>query len=318
MIRKYLILLLVPIVGFSQTSLNEVGALFQDKQYSKAEGIISNYLKEYPGDLYAIELYGDAYGFQKKWDEAIASYKKLVNTNPNSANYQYKYGGALGMKALSVNKFKALGIIGDVKEAFEKAAELDPNHIDTRWALVELYMQLPGIIGGSKSKSIKYANELEQLSKVDGYLAKGYIYAYDNEDNLAEKYYKMAVNEGGSLTCYNKLTGFYESKKQPEKAIQNIEEAQKKHINNALYYQLGKVVAENNIALDKGENALQTYLKNYNGQDGAPKAWAQYRLAQIYLLKKNKIEALKYINSALAELPKSKLFLEERDKILSL
>ena len=79
---------------------------------------------------------------------------------------------------------------GDVKDAFLKAAELDPNHIDTRWALVELYIQLPGIIGGSKSKSFKYANELEALSKVDGYLAKGYIYEYDNEPENAEKYYK--------------------------------------------------------------------------------------------------------------------------------
>ena len=35
------------------------------------------------------------------------------------------------MKALEVNKFKAFGIIGDVKEAFLKAAELDPEHIDT-------------------------------------------------------------------------------------------------------------------------------------------------------------------------------------------
>jgi hypothetical protein len=32
----------------------------------------------------------------------------------------YKYGGALGMKALEVNKFKALGMIGEIKESFEK------------------------------------------------------------------------------------------------------------------------------------------------------------------------------------------------------
>ena len=126
-------------------------------------------------------------------------YKKLVKANPYNANYHYKYGGALGMKALSVSKLKALGIIGDVKRFFFKAAELDPKHIDARWALVELYMSLPGIIGGSKSKSLKYADELENLSKVDGYLAKGYIYEYDDEPELAEKYYKIAIKVGGSV-----------------------------------------------------------------------------------------------------------------------
>ena len=92
-----------------------------------------------------------------------------------------------------------------------------------RWAMVELYMQLPGIIGGSKKKSLKYANELENLSKVDGYLAKGYIYEYDNELKLAENYYKKAIIVGGSLTCYDKLTKLYEAENQPIKAIANIE-----------------------------------------------------------------------------------------------
>jgi tetratricopeptide (TPR) repeat protein len=242
----------------------------------------------------------------------------LVEANQTNANYYYKYGGVLGMKALSVNKLRALGIIGDAKEAFLKAAQLDPNHIDVRWALVELYMQLPGILGGSKSKSMQYANELEVISKVDGYLAKGYIYEYDNEPELAEKYYKMAIAEGGSLTCFNKLTNLYESKNQPEKAIQTIEEAQKKHQRNALHYQIGKVAAEYNIELQKGEDCLHTYLKNYSAQDGVPKAWAHYRLAQIYQHKNNKAEALRYIELALAELPKIKPFKEEKEKILSL
>jgi hypothetical protein len=48
-------------------------------------------------------------------------YKKLVKAKPNVANYQYKFGGATGMKALVVNKFAALALIGDVKKAFFKS-----------------------------------------------------------------------------------------------------------------------------------------------------------------------------------------------------
>ncbi len=53
----------------------------------------------------------------------------------------------MGMKALSVSKLRALTYIGDIRAHFEKAATLDPHHIEVRWALVEYYIQLPGILG---------------------------------------------------------------------------------------------------------------------------------------------------------------------------
>ena len=315
--KKLVLFLLFPFMCFTQEKLDEIETLFEQKQFKKAETEITNFLKEHSDNNRAIELLGDAYGYQKKWDEAIIQYKKLVESKPNIANYHYKYGGVLGMKALQ-NKFKALGFIGDVKNAFIKAAELDKNHIDTRWALVDLYMQLPGIFGGSKSKSLKYAQELENLSKVDGYLAKGYVYEYDDEPELAETYYKMAIHEGGSLTCFNKLTTLYETENKPQKAINNLEAAQDKHQRNALHYQIGKVAAEYNIELEKGEQCLQTYLKNYSPKDGVPKAWAHYRLAQISAHKNNKETALKHIDLAIAQLPKIKPFKLEKAKILNL
>ena len=315
----FILLFMIPLIGYGQSySLDDAKQLFEEKKYVTAEKTLESYLIEVPDDIEGIELLGDTYGQQEKWDKAIEAYKQLVEQRPNVANYHYKYGGALGMKALSVSKVRAVAYIGDIKSAFLKAAELDPKHINTRWALVELYMQLPGIIGGSKSKSLKYAEELEALSKVDGYLAKGYIYEYDNEPELAEDYYKKAIVIGGSLTCFDKLTSLYESQKQPEKAISNIEAAQVKHKRNALHYQIGKVAAEYNIQLNKGEHCLQTYIKNYSAADGVPKAWAHYRLAQIKKHKGDKTEAIKYIDLAIAALPKIKVFHQEKTDILKL
>jgi tetratricopeptide (TPR) repeat protein len=205
-----------------------------------------------------------------------------------------------------------------LKRLFLKASQLDINHIEVRWAMVELYMQLPGFVGGSKSKSLRYANELEALSKVDGYLAKGYIYEYDDEPELAEKFYLKAIKVGGSLNCYEKLTQLYENEKQPEKAVANLEQAKLKHQRNSLHYQIGKVCAEYNVQIDKGEQCLLVYLDNYSAKDGIPKAWANYRLAQIYKYKKSKNQALKYIDLAIAELPKIKVFKNERTKIMAL
>jgi tetratricopeptide (TPR) repeat protein len=316
--RKIIYLLLFPLVSFSQTPLDSIDYFIKDKQFDKAERQLTSYLKKHPKDLKAIELIGDTYGHQKKWDEAIENYKTLVERNQKNAEYHYKYGGAMGMKALESSKLTALAMIGDIEDSFKKAAELDPNHINVRWALVEYYMKLPAILGGSKNMALKYAYQLEQLSKVDGYLAKGYIFEYDEEPELAEKYYKLAINEGGSLWCYDKLTTFYEKQKQPEKALANLEIAKEKHKRNALDYELGKLAAEYNIELQKGVQCLQTYLKNYSPEDRVPKAWAHYRLSQIYAHKKNKVVALKYIDLALAESPKTKSFKDEKLRILKL
>ncbi|WP_046745130.1 tetratricopeptide repeat protein [Kordia zhangzhouensis] len=313
----FLLLLCIPMCVWSQTTAESIAQLFEKKQYQKAETILKEALKKAPNDVELIELLGDSYGYQKKWDEAIENYERLVKMDDTNANYHYKYGGAMGMKALIVNKFRALGLIGDIKSSFKRAAELDPNHIDVRWAMVELYMQLPGLLGGSFKKSMKYANELEQLSKVDGYLAKGYIYEYDDEPELAEKFYKKAIEVGGSLTCYEKLTKLYEKQDQPLKAIENIERSHKKHQRNAMHYQIGKVAADYNIQLEKGEKCLYLYITNYTSKDGVPVSWAYYRLAQIFTHRGDKQKALEWINKALTE-DDLKPFKKQKEVILAM
>jgi len=315
---RFLLLYLFPVCLFAQGTLNEIPQLFKDKQFNLAAQIATNYLNTNPNNLQAIEYLGDAFGYQKNWDKAIYHYKKLVNKQPNTANYHYKYGGALGMKALSISKIRALPLLSDLKEAFLTAANLDPQHLPVRWALVELYMQLPGIIGGSKSKSLKYANQIEALSTAEGYLAKGYIYEYDNQPKKAEQYYKKAITISNTFICHNKLTTFYENQKDPTKAIASLEQTQKIDQRNALHYQIGKVAAQYNLQLQKGERCLKNYIANYTPADGVPKAWAYYRLAQIYTHNQNKISALQYINLALKALPNKKPFKQQKETILKL
>jgi len=312
------ILFLFTGISVAQNSYQEAQSLFINNQFEAAEPIFKEHLSINPKDLKTIEYLGDIAGHKKEWDEAIGYYKTLVDAQDDNANYHYKYGGVLGMKALEVNKFKALTMIGDIKNSFLKAAELDPNHIDVRWALVEFYIQLPGIIGGSEKTAIYYANELEDLSKVDGYLAKGYIAEYSDRPKDAEIYYKKAIEVGGSVTCYQKLSNLYENTtEEPEKAITIIEESQEKHQRNGLHYQIGKVCAQYNIQLEKGIGCLNVYIKNHSSTDGVPKSWAYYRLAQIYKHKGDKTNSLKYIEMALAE-KQLKLFVTEKELILNL
>ncbi len=315
---KLLLFLLFPALICAQTSFQQAEEYFNNEQFNKAKPLFKEYLKQNPNHVKTREYLGDIAGYAKDWDTAISYYEPLVEEDPKNANYHFKYGGAMGMKALEISRIRALGYVGDIKSSFETAAKLDPLHIEVRWALVEFYIQLPGIIGGSERKAIKYANELLKISPVDGYLANGYIAEYSERPRDAERYYKKAIEVGGSAHTYEKLTNLYETNNRPEEAIQTASVSLKKHKRNSLNYQIGKIAAQYNLNAELGINCLQKYIENHSVRDGVPKDWAYYRLAQIYKNLGKKEKALQWINKALADRPDFKEAREEKQQILSL
>jgi tetratricopeptide (TPR) repeat protein len=221
--------LLLSINMMAQTNFEKGLDLMGKKKYQEAKPYIELAIKENPKNYKALDLYGEISMYEKNWDEAIKSAKKLVEVFPKNANYWYQYGGAMGLKAKSINKFKALSMIDGIEKAFLKSAALDSQHIGTRWALVMLYIELPAIVGGSETKAKKYAEELQEISKVDGYLAKGYIDEYFSRYTKAEANYIKAHEIGNSKTTFQKLYNLYLNKiKDKTKAKKLKEQFEKK------------------------------------------------------------------------------------------
>ena len=210
---------LTPFLLWSQSNFEKGERLFHAKKYKEAEVVFEENLKYYPNDIKTLERLADISAEEKNWEKTASYYKKLKHLKPAEAEYFYKYGGCLGMRALEVNKFKAFGMVDDMKSSFEKAIALNPKHLPARWALIELYLQLPGIVGGSESKALKYSNELAKLSAVDGYLSKGRIDEYFKRYDSAEKNYTKAHEIGNSKVTFQKLYNLYLNKlKEPKKA----------------------------------------------------------------------------------------------------
>jgi len=318
-VKSILFLLLVlPLLTMGQSIFDEAEQLFKAENFRSAKPLFEQYLKTNPNHKKTKEYLGDIAGYNKDWNTAIDFYEELVEEDDKSANYHFKYGGALGMKALSISRIRAATYIGDIREHFERAANLDPNHIEVRWALVEFYIQLPGIIGGSEKKAIKYANQLQKISPVDGYLANGYIAEYSDRPDDAEVFYKQAIAVGGSPHTYEKLSEHYEKNNAPEKALATTAQSLKKHKRNSLNYQIGKIAAQYNLDAELGINCLQAYIENHSVKDGVPKDWAYYRLAQIYKNLGKKQDALAWINKALADRSDFKEAKKEKQVILAM
>jgi len=227
---KIIFLLFITQSIFSQSNFEKAEKLYDQGKFSLARPLFETVLKENPNQIKAIEYLGDISVQLKEWDKAIAFYQKLKTLRPNEANYYYKYGGVLGLKSKEGGKWVAIRLIGDMKESFEKALVLNPKHIEARWAMIEYYLQVPALFGGSEKKAQRYADELMKLSPVDGYLSKAHIDEYFERYKSAEKHYIKAIELGGSKNTYERLASLYKVKlHNSEKAKKILEQYQEKN-----------------------------------------------------------------------------------------
>lgn len=165
--ETFLFIIAFPLVAFSQTSFELGKKAFEEGNYQEAISKLERVLESQPSDKLTRDYLGQSYARLERWEESADINKTLVEDYPVNAEYHFRYGGALGLVAKEANSFKALSLLGDVKFHLKKAIELNPKHIEARWALLQIYLELPGIVGGSESTSRKYASQLQSLSLVD-------------------------------------------------------------------------------------------------------------------------------------------------------
>lgn len=264
----YFILFFVPFIQAQE--LEEANKYLEVNDFNKAKRT----LKDHPDNLTAIETLGDIASFEQEWDNAIDYYKKLLKVRPKSSNYNFKLGGAMGMKAMEISKFSAAFMVGNIKTYLNRAARLDPNSAEVRRALVELYMELPAIVGGSKEVAQQRALELHSINAVDAYLAEAYIHKAEKKEDLR----KVAI----------------------EKALRAAAENKKLLVRNYLNYELGERAATLNIMPLQTVNLLKTYIENYSYKDLKSPAWAYFYIAKIESKRNKQDEALSNINKALS------------------
>lgn len=212
------LLLLAPLSLLAQPDFDQAEKLFRSGDYERSAELFRGCLARNPDNVKPLEYLGDIHAIAKQWEKAADCYKRLASLKPGNAEFHYKYGGALAMDAASGSRFRALGMISGIRDSFQQAIRLNPKHINARWALIEYYLQLPAVLGGSESRAVSYACELEKLSAVDGHLAKGRIEEYFGRYAKAEKHYLKAHAIGNSETTYKKLLALYTRTRHAEKA----------------------------------------------------------------------------------------------------
>ena len=137
---------------------------------------------------------GESYASQKKWDSAIFYYNKLVAINPNNANYLYRLGGSQAAQSESASTFKVLSLINSAKENLIKSSNIDKSDLYSRWALVQILLELPSFFGGDDDLALKFSDEIYKISKLHGLISKSYIHNHLDEYDKAEQTERIIID----------------------------------------------------------------------------------------------------------------------------
>ncbi len=287
-------LFLIPSLFYSQEYFEKGQQCFDQYQLACAKINFQKYLEQKPNDLNALRYIGDIAVDEKDWEKAISCYKTILDADPNNGDYHFKYGGAIGLKALNIGKINAYFLIDDIRDSFLEAARLDPNHLEARWGLVEFYVHLPAIIGGGTKKALRYGQELYALSTVDGLMSQGYIALKDGDEQKAKKLYTQSIIEGLKLHEYTQ---------DPLSGELRVIKSHYAYDRNQLHYQIGKATFQYKKSLEEGLAHLHYFVENYAVKDHITKDWGYYYMAKIYKVRGNTSKSKDAITKALALRP---------------
>ena len=140
----------------------------------------------------------------RRYSDALSFYDKLCDRNPNRFAYQFGRGASAGFLLSGTPSFRSLRYVVQLRSSFEAAVRLQPNSLVVRRALLNIYLGLPRLLGGSQTKAEQQLKAIQSINPLEGALA-GAIYAMNNKDQSAfaqqaqmaynDSKYQIAVND---------------------------------------------------------------------------------------------------------------------------
>ncbi|MFA9460135.1 tetratricopeptide repeat protein [Thiohalorhabdus sp. Cl-TMA] len=119
--------------------------------------------------------------------------RKAVASAPDNADFHYWLGRAYGKLAERANIFKRAYYAGKTQEHFQRAVELEPEHLHARVALVMYDLQAPGFLGGSREAAERHTGVLFRQSPVAGLRARGLAQEQEEAFDKALATYRHAA-----------------------------------------------------------------------------------------------------------------------------
>lgn len=252
-------------------------------------------------------------------EKAAELLEQAVKAQPNNADYHFWLGQAYGNQAREASIFKQISLAKKTKAEFERAVQLDPNHTDARFGLMEYYALAPGIAGGDMKKAEQQAAEIKRRDSLAGHRAWARLYARQKRPDLARKEFLEAIAEqpaSAKPRYYYALSLMNE--KNYQGAFEQLEAAVKVEPGYMpAYYLTGRLAAISGLNLARGRDFLNKYLTHKPADDEPALARAWYWIGMIYEKEGRKADAKQSFQTALRLAPGTKDFTEALKRVSS-
>tara|TARA_A100001011_G_scaffold77986_1_gene80390 strand:+ start:1672 stop:2535 length:864 start_codon:yes stop_codon:yes gene_type:complete len=226
--------------------------------------------------------------YYKNWEIAIKYYEKIIVENPSAENY-FKLAAAAARKSLEVSRLFSVPYVLKAKKSVLNAHRLAPKNPRYLKLLIKLFAEIPTILGGNKEFAQKKADELFVIDPIQGLIIKGYLNEIDKYFSAAKSKYELAFNL--IEKNYQSFDTFFDEN------------------DRDLIFEIGNVVANQQISSDLGISALKFYANSYDFMDNYPLATVYYLLSRIYFFKQDLNISSHYLAKALNINPKFQIAL---------
>lgn len=168
----------------ASTDLEAARAALKVNDLAKASALLEPLTGKEDEDAEAFHLLSTVRLAQKNTEAAVELAEKAMKLDPAKAAYFSQLGMALGTRMGEVGFMQQAMMAGRLKNAFSKAAELDPNDVGALIGLSRYYSNAPAIAGGSLEKAKEFAIRVQRLVPFLGAVELGGI--AEREENYAE------------------------------------------------------------------------------------------------------------------------------------
>ncbi|MGH1364036.1 MAG: tetratricopeptide repeat protein [Calditrichia bacterium] len=206
--------------------LQKAIALYTAGDTLTAVTLLEKFCTAYPDNSAGFYYLGRIAYDREKNEQAEKHFERAVDLAPDSSMYVLWLGRSYVKTALNSNIIKKTLYARKIKRCFMQAVELDSLNTLARHDLIQFYVLVPAIAGGSDSKAIEHATILEQQNSWEGFKAFGTIYSLQKDYEKAENIYLTALSiYPREIQFYNYLASVYEKAMAYEKLMSLYEEA---------------------------------------------------------------------------------------------
>jgi tetratricopeptide (TPR) repeat protein len=328
-------------------------ALIEAGHWKRARAILEPRLAANPRDAQAAYLLSRTQLAFGNLDAALKSAQQSVALEDANSNYHYQLAEVYGKMAERASIFAAASLAGKLKSELEASLVRNPKNLDALDALMQYCFQAPGLMGGDKGKARAIADELVQLTPVQGYLSQAELAKEAKDLVKVEEYFLKAVQaDPKNYEAQTALASFYTepSHRNTERAekharmaveldptrargysilarvlalerrwseLETVLSTSERHVPDDLapYFQAANAMLESGVDLKRGETYLRKYLaQEPEGEE--PDAAQAHRLLGLILEKQGRsAEAVSELEAAVQMNPRFKAAKEDLQRV---